>query len=60
MAQTLKLRKRQLLAETIDSPNTSRWKFGEIIQVIKTTKWTANRSSSNNKKIQASIRAAVE
>lgn len=47
-AGTLKLRKRQLLAEAIDSPNTSR------------TTWTASRSSSNNKKIQASIRAAVE
>lgn len=42
-----------------DRPNTSRWKSGEIIQVIKTTKWTASRSSSNNKEIQASIRAAV-
>lgn len=42
-----------------DNPNTSRWKSGKIIQVIKTTKWTASRSSSNNKEIQASIRAAV-
>lgn len=42
------------------SPNTSTLEVWKTIQVIKTTKWTANRASSNNKNTLTSIRVAVE
>jgi len=42
------------------SPNTSKLELWETIQVIKTTKWTANRTSSNNKNTLTSIRVAIE
>lgn len=42
------------------SPNTSTVEVWKTIQVIKTTKWTANRASSNNKNTLTSIRVAVE